>query len=193
MESFTSLLSVNGIIFLFVLFFLLVLSLFVIYYNRFIYLKSLVNEALSGIDVQLKRRHDLIGSLIAVVKGAAAHEKNIIDHVVKARVASIGATTTQEKITAENNLTQAVRSIFALAEQYPVVKANENFLALQKELSVVEHELQLSRRYYNGATRNYNIAVATFPANLLASFFGLFQLPYFEVFQHEKENPKIQL
>ena len=161
-------------------------------YNCFIKLDALVKEGWSGIDVQLKRRYDLIPNLVSTVKGYSIHEKSIIEDVVRMRAASLGASGIQEKATAEAGLTQSLKTLFAIAEQYPNLKANENFLALQKELSTVEQELQLARRYYNGAARNYNVAVTTFPSNVMAKLFGFATAPYFEVTSSEmREAPKI--
>lgn len=161
-------------------------------YNRFIHLNAMLKEAWSGIDVQLKRRYDLIPNLVSTVKGYSIHEKNIIEDIVRMRAASMGASGIKEKAAAEQGLTQSLKTLFALAEQYPNLKANENFLALQKELGSLEQELQLARRYYNGTARNYNIAVTTFPSNLIAGTFGFGTSPYFEVTSSdERDVPKI--
>lgn len=161
-------------------------------YNRLVHLNAMVKEGWSGIDVQLKRRYDLIPNLIATVKGYSLHEKNIIEDIVRMRAASMGASSITEKAAAEQGLTQSLKTLFALAEQYPNLKANENFLALQKELGSLEQELQLARRYYNGTARNYNIAVTTFPSNMIAGPFGFAPTPYFEVTSSdERDVPKV--
>lgn len=162
-------------------------------FNSLVNLKALVDEAWSGIDVQLKRRYDLIPNLVATVKQYATHEKDIFTEVAQARSASMNASTIAQKVDAEKGLSQALRSLFAVAENYPTLKANENFMTLQKELSVLEEHIQLSRRYYNGATRNYNIAVTTFPARLVAGQAGFANMPYFELGSTaERENPRVQ-
>lgn len=164
----------------------------IVSYNHFIRLNALLQEAWSGIDVQLKRRYDLIPNLVSTVKGYSIHEKGIIEEIVRMRAASLGASGVQEKATAEAGLTQSLKTLFALAEQYPNLKANENFLALQKELGALEQELQLARRYYNGTARDYNVAVATFPSNLSAKLFGFAGAPYFEVTAADmRDVPKI--
>jgi LemA protein len=161
-------------------------------YNRFVHLNALLKEGWSGIDVQLKRRYDLIPNLVSTVQGYSIHEKSIIEDIVRMRAASMGASGVKEKATAEAGLTQSLKSLFAIAEQYPNLKANENFLALQKDLGLLEQELQLARRYYNGTVKNYNIAVTTFPSNMIARIFGFEAVPYFEVAtSHERDVPKI--
>lgn len=161
-------------------------------YNHFVRRKALVDEAWSGIDVQLKRRYDLIPNLVSVVKGYAIHEKNVLEEVTRMRAAAVGATQVADKISSEAGLSHALKTLFAVAEQYPQLKANENFLALQKDLGHIEHELQLARRYYNGASRDYNIVITKFPGNMLASVFGFAKVPYFELSSSdEKQTPKI--
>ena len=161
-------------------------------YNHLIKLQSMVQEALSGIDVQLKRRFDLIPNLVATVKGYAQHEKSVLEQVTALRTQSIHATTVAEKAQADGNLTQALKTLFAVAENYPQLKANENFLALQKDLASIEDELQLSRRYYNGTVRNYTIGLRKFPSNLVAKMGSFESYPYFTI-DNEKEraNPQV--
>lgn len=161
-------------------------------YNRLVSLRALVKEAWSGIDVQLKRRYDLIPNLIATVKQYGLHEKEILEKIAMMRASSMQATTVQEKSQAETGLSQTLRTLFAVVENYPQLKANENFMALQKSLSDLEQDIQLSRRYYNGATRNYNIAVETFPSNLIATVMGFQKEAYFEIPTNERENPRVQ-
>ena len=162
-------------------------------FNQLTYNKSLVQEAWSGIDVQLKRRYDLIPNLVSVVKGYSIHEKTIIDDIVNARAASMGAVKVDQKEKAELSLTSSLKTLFALAEQYPDLKANENFLALQKDLSQIEEELQLARRYYNGTVRNYMVKIAQFPSNIIAKMFGFESVSYFELTQAEERNvPEIK-
>lgn len=162
-------------------------------FNNLVCLKALIDEAWSGIDVQLKRRYDLIPNLVATVKQYATHEKGIFEEIAQARAASMNATGVAQKAEAEKGLTHALRSLFAVAENYPNLKANENFLSLQKELSSLEHEIQLSRRYYNGAARNYNVLVQSFPSRIAAGMGGFSIVPYFELNSSaERENPRVQ-
>lgn len=162
-------------------------------FNSLVQLKALIDEAWSGIDVQLKRRYDLIPNLVATVKQYATHEKGIFEEIARARSASMNATGVAQKAEAEKGLTHALRSLFAVAENYPNLKANENFLSLQKELSALEHEIQLSRRYYNGAARNYNVRVQSFPSRIVAGMGGFNTVPYFELNSaYERENPRVQ-
>lgn len=161
-------------------------------FNRLVKLKALVDEAWSGIDVQLKRRYDLIPNLVAVAKQYGMHEKEIFDNIAKMRAASMNATQVDKKSEAEAGLSHALRTLFAVVENYPNLKANENFLSLQKDLASIEHEIQLARRYYNGSVRNYNIVVATFPSSFVASFGGFDKAPYFEItYAAEREVPKV--
>jgi LemA protein len=162
-------------------------------YNKFVHLKAMVDEAWSGIDVQLKRRYDLIPNLVSVVKGYSIHEKTILEDIARMRAASIGATTVQDKAQAEAGLTQTLKTLFAVAEQYPDLKANVNFVTLQKELSSVEQEVQLARRYYNGSARNYNVSVVTFPSRIIAGLYGFTKVPYFELSApNEREVPNVK-
>lgn len=162
-------------------------------YNRLVQLKSLSEEGWSGIDVQLKRRYDLIPNLVAVVEGYKIHEKEVLEKVTQMRAASMSATTIDQKADAEKGLTSALKTLFAVAENYPELKANENFLSLQQELSSLETEIQLSRRYYNGAARNYNVAVRSFPSNIIASIFSFKPVAYFELERpEEREVPKVK-
>lgn len=157
-------------------------------YNTLVHSKSLVNEAWSGIDVQLKRRYDLIPALVDIVKGYSIHEKGVIEDIVRARAASMGATEVVQKEKAEYSLTHSLKSLFALAEQYPNLKANENFLGLQNELSAIERELQLSRRYYNGTVRHYMVLLVQFPSNIIARLFNFAPVSYFELSSLEERN-----
>lgn len=170
-----------------------VIALWLIFsYNRFIQLNALLKEGWSGIDVQLKRRYDLVPNLVSTVKGYSIHEKNIIEDVVRMRAASMGASGITEKATAEAGLTQSLKTLFAIAEQYPNLKANENFLSLQKDLNSLEQELQLARRYYNGTARNYNVGVTTFPSNIIAGMLGFATAPYFEITNSDmRDVPKV--
>src|SRR5512141_176068 len=132
-------------------------------FNSFVRLVNQAKEAWSDIDVQLKRRHDLIPNLVETVKGYAAHESSAFENVTKARAAAMGATGTADKAQAENQLSGALKSLFAVSEAYPDLKANQNFLQLQRELGDTEDKIQASRRFYNGVVRDLNTAIQSFP------------------------------
>lgn len=162
-------------------------------YNSFVYLTNLVSEAWSGIDVQLKRRYDLIPNLVETVKGYASHEKNVFEDVAKLRSAAMSATTVQEKAEAEQGLTKALKTLFAVSESYPDLKANQNFLMLQKELSNIEDQIQLARRYYNGVVRDYNTSIRVFPGSIVAGIFNFGPKAFFELESTaERENPQVK-
>ena len=150
-------------------------------YNGLVQGRIQVKEGWSGIDVQLKRRHDLIPNLVETVKGYAKHEKGVLEEVTRLRSQVSGGGDIKKTAALENNITQALRSIFALAENYPDLKANQSFNELQKNLSEIEGEVQLARRYYNGTVRDYNIKVQTFPANLIANAFNFKAEEFFEI------------
>ena len=161
-------------------------------YNRLVRLKTMVQEAWSGIDVQLKKRYDLIPNLVESVKGYAKHERKVLDDVTRSRSVGINASTVAEQGQAENVITQALGKLFAVAENYPDLKANTNFIDLQKQLSQVENDIQLARRYYNGSVRNNNIAVQSFPSNLVAGMFGFSESEFFELEDTEQRTaPKV--
>lgn len=150
-------------------------------YNRLVSKRNLVKEAWSGIDVSLKKRYDLIPNLVETVKGYAAHEKTALENVTRYRTASMQANTPQDKIQAENNLSRALGSLIAVAENYPDLKASTNFLQLQDELSAIENNLESARRYYNGTVRENNILVESFPSNIVAGMFGFKTSVFFEI------------
>lgn len=150
-------------------------------YNRLVKLRTMVQEAWSSIDVMLKKRHDLIPNLIETVKGYATHERETFDSVTRARAAAMSANTIEEKQAAEKNLSQAMMNLNAVAEQYPDLKANTNFLQLQGELSALEGDIEKSRRYYNGTVRENNILVETFPSNIIAGMFKFEKATFFEL------------
>lgn len=171
---------------------LLLLLWFVAQYNGLVRLKNVVQEGWSGIDVQLKRRYDLIPNLVATVKGYSAHEQGVFEKVAQLRSLSMNATTIAGKAEAEQGLTQALKSLFAVAENYPELKAHQNFLELQKQLNDIETQVQLARRYYNGVVREYNTKIAVFPTNIVASVFSYGREPYFELERSsERENPTV--
>jgi len=153
----------------------------ILLYNRFIRQKNMVSEAWSGIDVQLRRRYNLIPNLVNAVKGYSKHEKSLFEQVTRARASAISAQGTGSQVKAENALSSALKSLFAVAENYPDLKANQSFLDLQKNLSEIENEIQMARRYYNGAVRNYNISVDSFPSMLIARMFNFEKAEFFEI------------
>ncbi len=164
----------------------------VIIYNRMVKLRVMTEQAWSDVDVQLKRRHDLIPNLVETVKGYAAHEKSTLENVVKARNDAITATAPEEKAQAENILTRALRQLFALVENYPDLKANANFLALQEELAKIEGAIQQARRYYNAVVRDYNTTISVFPNSLVARQFGFTPRPFFEMEEEERSVPRVE-
>lgn len=182
------------IIVLLLLFGMITLVLFwaIAKYNSIIRLQSLHHEALSGIDVQYKRRSDLVPNLVAVVKQYGIHEKEVLENVTRMRSVVHSTTDLEYKAQAEAGLTGALKTLFAVAESYPELKANENFLALQKDLGVIEHELQLARRYYNGTARNYNTYIRIFPVSIIANKFNFQPVTYFEVSsENDRQAPKV--
>ncbi|MDQ0477426.1 MULTISPECIES: LemA family protein [Chryseobacterium] len=150
-------------------------------YNQLVKLRTMVDEAWSSIDVMLKKRYDLIPNLVETVKGYATHERETFDSVTRARAAAMAANSVEEKEAAEKNLNQAMMTLNAVAEQYPDLKANTNFLQLQGELSTLEGDIEKSRRYYNGTVRENNILVATFPSNIIANLYKFTKSPFFEL------------
>jgi len=164
---------------------LIVLAVLVLWaivaYNRFVALVNRAKEAWADIAVQLKRRYDLIPNLVETVKGYAAHESSAFENVTKARAAAMGATGTADKAQAENQLTGALKSLFAVSEAYPDLKANQNFLQLQKELGDTEDKIQAARRFYNTTVMALNIALQSFPGNVIAGSFGFKAMDLFEL------------
>jgi LemA protein len=161
-------------------------------YNGLVRRRNLVQEGWSGIDVQLKRRYDLVPNLINTVKGYGKHEKEIFEKVADARKEAIQAKGVSPQGQAENALTQGIRSLFAVAENYPDLKASANFLELQKSLSSVEDEIQLARRYYNGTVRDLNTTIQSFPAVLFARSLGFKEAEFFEIeLATERKTPEV--
>lgn len=155
-------------------------------YNRFVRLANQTKEAWADIDVQLKRRYDLIPNLIETVKGYAAHESQAFEKVSQARAAAMGASSLADKGQAENVLSGALKSIFAISEAYPDLKANQNFLSLQQELSDTENKIQAARRFYNGNVRDLLIALQAFPSNIIGSSFGFKPAEFFDLDEGER-------
>ncbi|MBP9697643.1 MAG: LemA family protein [Candidatus Moranbacteria bacterium] len=161
-------------------------------YNGLVRLRNRVSEAWSDIDVQLKRRYDLIPNLVSTVKGYAAHESGVFQKVTEARANAMQAGSTQAKAQAENMLSETLKSLFAVAEAYPDLKANQNFLELQRELSDTENKIQASRRFYNGNVLELNNKIDMFPSNIIAGAFNFGKKEFFEVAEAEKEPVKVQ-
>jgi LemA protein len=165
-------------------------------YNAFVVLKNRVKEAWSDIEVQMKRRYDLIPNLVEVVKGYAAHEKNTLEAVIQARNAAMSAGGSMEdKAKAENALTGTLKSLFALSENYPNLKANENFLELQRELTDTENKIQASRRFYNANVLALNTKLEMFPSNIIGKFFNFVKQEFFKLDENEqaaKQPVKVQ-
>lgn len=154
---------------------------FIFAYNGFIKVINRAKEAWADIDVQLKRRYDLIPNLVNTVKGYATHEAGTFEKITQARAQAMKAGNIMEKGEAENVLTDALKSVFAVAEAYPELRANENFLKLQEELSDTENKIQAARRFYNGNVRDLNIALDSFPNNIVAGLFHFVKMEYFEL------------
>ena len=164
-------------------------------YNKLVGLRFHAKEAMSDIDVQLKRRFDLIPNLVETVKGYASHEKGVLENVTKARASVAGSTGSPlERDKAENMLSSTLKTLFAVAENYPDLKANSNFIELQKELSDTENKIQASRRFYNSTVMDLNTAIGTFPTNIMAGAFGFHEEKFFETkgsFGHQVGLPKL--
>jgi LemA protein len=165
----------------------------VVAYNRLVRRRNLVAEGYSGIDVQLKRRHDLVPNLVACVKGYAGFERSLLEDITRLRTAAGADTAIGDRKTHENALTDRLKTLFALAEAYPDLKANKNFAQLSTQLVEIEDGLQYARRYYNGTVRDYNIAVESFPSRLVAGAFGYQGAEFFEVETvNEREAPSVR-
>ncbi len=171
---------------------LVALVLYVIVtYNGFITLRARIQEALSGIDVQLKRRADLIPNLVETVKGYAKHEKDVFENVTKARSALMSADTMEQKAAADDMLTGALKSLFAVAEAYPDLKANTNFQDLQRQLEDTEDKVAYSRQFYNSNVLAFNTKLEMFPSNLIASMFSFTRFEFFEAEEEARESIKV--
>ncbi|KAF5088366.1 MULTISPECIES: LemA family protein [Acetobacterium] len=161
--------------------------------NSFVSIKNQVEEAFSTMDVYLKKRYDLIPNLVETVKGYATHESETFTKVTAARTAAMNSTSIDEKIANENALSGSLKSLFAVAEAYPQLQANSNFLDLQQQLKMLEDEIANSRKYYNAVVRTMNTKVESFPSNLVASIFGFKKQPFFEVGSaSERENVQVK-
>jgi LemA protein len=164
----------------------LILLAIIFMYNGLVRLNTRTDEAWSDINVQLKRRYDLIPNLINTVKGYAKHEKSVFEDVTKARANAMNAQGPEDTAKAENQFTETMKSLFAVAEAYPDLKANENFKELQAELTDTEDKIQASRRFYNGSVRDLNIKIKTFPTNMFANMLGFKKREFFEVDEAEQ-------
>jgi|SRR3989344_8374059 len=163
---------------------------FIAAYNRFIRLRNREKEAESDIDVQTKRRYDLIPNLIETVKGYMSHERNVLENVTKARTQAMQTGgTALEKAGAENMLSGALKTLFAVSESYPTLRANENFLELQRELSDTENKIMAARRFYNSVVQNLNTKIESFPSNIVARMFNFKQEKFFEVTSSAEKEP----
>jgi len=171
-----------------VIFVLFVVSI----YNRMVVLRNRIQNAWSQIDVQLRRRYDLIPNLVETVKGYAAHEKEVFEKVTEARASMGSATTVAEQGAAQNQISQALKSLFAVAEAYPDLKANQDFMMLQEELSGTESKIAYARQFYNDTVMAYNTLIQSFPANMLAGTFGFTQKDYFAMDEAAREPVKVQ-
>ena len=166
----------------------------IIIYNLFIRDRNLIKEAWSGIDVQLKRRHNLIPNLVASVKGYSQHEKTLLEDITQKRSEAVKFESIKDKATVESDLSGMLKNLFIAVENYPDLKASENFLNFQSQLVEIEDQLQYARRYYNGAVRNYNIRVESFPSNFIAGIFNFKQENFFEItLATEKATPEVKL
>ncbi len=175
---------------------LVIVALVVIYfistYNSFVKLRNQAEEANAGIDVHLKQRYDLIPNLVETVKGYAKHESGTLEAVIKARNSAMSATTMEERDNANNVLSSTLKSLFALSESYPELKANSNFLDLQQKLSEIEKGLLNARKYYNAIAKQMNSKVEMFPSNLVASMTGFKKLSYAEVEEAAKQRVEVK-
>lgn len=161
-------------------------------YNGLIRLRNRVDEAWSDIDVQTKRRYDLIPNLVSTVKGYATHERELFEKVTEARTRAMGAQSAATKAKAENMLSDTLKSLFAVAENYPDLKANQNFLELQRELADTEDKIQASRRFYNGNVRDFNTKIQVFPNNIFAGMLGFAAREFFEAEDEAKGPVKVE-
>lgn len=182
-----------NVIFIFVFVFVLLFIIFLIKtYNTLVTLKQRVQNSWAQIDVQLKRRYDLIPNLVETVKGYAAHEKEVFQRVTEARAKAINAQGVEAQSQAENMLSGALKSLFAVVENYPELKANENFLKLQEELSNTEAKIAYTRQFYNDTVMKFNTSIQVFPQNLIAGYLGFNVIPYFEIEAGEREAVKVK-
>ena len=179
----------NTLTIIFLLVVAVIVGWLVITYNRLVTLRARTKEAWSDIDVQLRRRYDLIPNLVETVKGYATHERELFEKVTEARAKAMSATSVKEKGQAENVLSNTLKSLFAVVENYPDLKASQNFLELQRELRDTEDKVQAARRFYNGNVRDLNIKIETFPTNLIAAPLGFAKMDFFEIEEPAVREP----
>lgn len=170
----------------------LVIIMFIAYYNKFAVLGNRIDNSLAQIDVQLRKRADLVPNLVSAVKGYMKHEKSTFTELAKARTAFMNAKDIKEKMKAGNQIQSALKTIFAVAENYPVLKANENFMQLQQELSSIEDKVAYSRQYYNDSILSYNNSSRTFPGKFFFSIYGFKEKPYLEIPVAARAVPKVE-
>lgn len=169
--------------------FAVIILWFILAYNGFVRLVTRVKEAWADIDVQLKRRYDLIPNLVEIVKGYATHEREAFEKVTQARARALGAQSVKEKEEADNMVSSALKSIFAIAEAYPQLRAVESFVNLQNELADTENKIQAARRFYNGNVRDLNIKIDTFPSNIVGKIFNFQKQEFFELEEEAAKEP----
>lgn len=174
--------------------FVVVLGVWIVYvFNSLIQKRNTVGNAWADVDVQLKRRYDLIPNLVEAVRGYMGHEARVFETVTEARTRAMSAGGQNEKVKAENELTSTLKTLFAVSENYPQLRANENFLNLQGELSNLENDLQSARRYYNASVREFNNSISVFPAMIVAKLFGFSSREFFGAEEEEKVTPKVSV
>lgn len=171
---------------------LLTVGWFISVYNTLVKLRNRVQNSWAQIDVQLKRRFDLVPNLVETVKGYAAHEKDVLEKVTQARSMVQSAQSLEQRQQAENMLTDTLRSLFAVAEAYPQLQANQNFMELQRELSDLEAKIAFARQFFNDTTMNYNTEIQSFPNNILAGMFNFQAMPYFQVDEVQRQAVKVK-
>ena len=182
-----------NISFLFLAIPILLIVWLIILYNRLVRHKFLVRESWSGVDVQLKRRTDLIPNLVDTIREYMKHERKLLNEVTELRAKSMTARGIQKRGQAENALSRSLTDLFAVVEAYPTLKANENFLNLQNQLGEIEEQIQLARRYYNGTVRNLNILIESFPSNIVAKMFHFTKREYFEIEDTDRAVPTTKI
>ena len=161
-------------------------------YNGFIKRRNKIDEAFATMDVYMKKRRDLVPNLVETVKGYAAHESGTLEQVIAARNMAASATATEDKIKAENQLTSTLKSLFAVSENYPDLKANQNFMALQSQLTSLEDDIANSRKYYNAVVRDYNTAIQVFPRNIISGIGHFEKKPMFEASDTDRQNVEVK-
>jgi LemA protein len=173
--------------------FLVIITFGIAIFNKLIRLRNTIKSSWSDIDVQLKKRYDLVPNLVETVKGYASHERNVFENVIKARSMAMGAATPSEKAQAENSLRDTLKSLFALAEAYPDLKANTNFMQFQSQLKELEDNIEYARRYYNAVVRDFNIVIESVPSNIIASMFSFKQEEFFELEAPDVEKKPVKV